>query len=92
MKHMIIAFTALLTTQAAWATCTPDEVNQKAEELAERVSQLTQSNPELAEQINEQLKQMDVERGADELGDECQAYEQRLEHIEQAERQMPASQ
>jgi len=92
MKHLMIALTALLASQVAWATCTPDEVNRKAEELAERVSQLTQSNPELAKQINEQLKQMDVERGADELGDECQAYDQRLEHIEQAEQQAPASQ
>jgi len=30
---------------------------------------------------------MDAKRTADELGDECQAYERRLQHIEQAEKE-----
>lgn len=87
MKKSIIALSvALLTSQAAFAQCTPDEVDAKARELAERVNQLTESNPERAREINEEIRQMDAQRTADQLGDECEAYERRLQQIEEAEK------
>lgn len=87
MKYLMIPLAAaLLASQPAFAQCTTDMINAKAEELAERVSQLTERNPERAAEINEELKEMEVKQTADELGDECQAYERRLQHIEQAEK------
>ena len=45
MKLLMIALTAAaLASPTAHAACPPDEVNAKAEQLAERVNQLTESN------------------------------------------------
>ncbi|CJL07623.1 Uncharacterised protein [Streptococcus pneumoniae] len=88
MKILTITLTAaLLASPAVHAACTPDEVNAKAEQLAERVNQLTQSNPERAKEINEEIQQMQAKRTADQLGDECEAYDKRLKQIEEAERE-----
>ena len=81
MKLLTMTLTAaLLASPAVHAACTTDEVNAKADELAKRVNQLTESNPERA-------KDMDAKRSADQLGDECEAYDKRLQQIEQAERE-----
>lgn len=88
MKLLTITLTAaLLAAPTAHAACTPNEVNAKAEQLAERVNQLTKSNPARAEEINEEIRQMDAKRSADQLGNECEAYDKRLQQIEQAERE-----
>ncbi|MBK3758554.1 hypothetical protein [Stutzerimonas frequens] len=88
MKLLTITLTAaLLAAPTAHAACTPDEVNAKAKQLAERVNQLTKSNPARAEEINEEIRQMDAKRSADQLGNECEAYDKRLQQIEQAERE-----
>ena len=88
MKYLMIPLAAvLLASQPAFAQCTTDMINAKAQELAERVSQLTERDPERAAEINEQLREMQVKRTADELGNECEAYERRLQHIEQAEKE-----
>lgn len=87
MKKPFIALAiSLLASQAVFAQCTPDEVDAKARELAERVNQLTENNPERAREINEEIRQMDAKRTADQLGDECEAYERRLQQIEEAEK------
>ena len=62
------------------------EVEAAAERLAERVAQLTEGDPERAEKLNEQMRELEKKRTADQLGNECEAYEQRLRHIEQAEK------
>lgn len=89
MKYLMIPFTvALLASQSAFAAeCTTDEVDIKARELAERVNALAESNPKRAAEINEELSGMEFKRTADELGDECEAYDQRIKHVEQAEKQ-----
>lgn len=88
MKYLMIPLAAaLLASQPVFAECTPDQINAKAAKLAERVEQLTERDPERAKEINEQLREMDVKRSADELGNECEAYERRLQHIEQAEKE-----
>ncbi len=88
MRYLMIPLAAvLLASQPAFAQCTTDMINSKAEELAERVNQLTERDPKRAAEINEQLREMEVKRTANELGDECEAYEQRLQHIEQAEKE-----
>ena len=88
MKLLTMTLTAaLLASPAVHAACTTDEVSAKADELAKRVNQLTESNPERAKEINEEIRQMDAKRSADQLGDECEAYDKRLQQIEQAERE-----
>jgi hypothetical protein len=69
------------------AACTTEEVNAKAEQLAQRINQLTESNPQRAKEINEEIRQMEAKRTADQLGDECEAYDKRLKQIEEAERE-----
>ncbi|TCD20007.1 hypothetical protein E0D86_16335 [Pseudomonas sp. IC_126] len=87
MKYLMIPLAAaLLASQPALAECTTDQINAKARQLAERVNQLTESDPERAAEINEQLREMEVKQTADQLGDECQAYDKRLQHVEQAEK------
>ena len=88
MRALMITLTAALrASPAAPAQCTPDEVTAKAEQLAERISQLTERDPQRAEEINEQIRQMELKRSADQLGDECEAYDKRLKQIEEAEKQ-----
>ena len=91
MKRLIIPFTlALLASQPALADqCTTDEINAKAKQLADRVNALTESNPKRAAEINEELRDMEVKQTAEQLGSECEAYEKRIKHVEQAEKQAP---
>jgi hypothetical protein len=88
MKLLTITLTAaLLASPAVQAACTTEEVNAKAEQLAQRINQLTESNPQRAKEINEEIRQMEAKRTADQLGDECEAYDKRLKQIEEAERE-----
>ena len=88
MKYLMIPLAAaLLASPGAYAACSAADVEASAERLAERVAQLTENDPERAAEINKQLQEMETKRTADELGDECQAYERRLQHIEQAEKE-----
>ena len=88
MKRLMIPVTlALLASQPAFADqCTTDEINTKAKELAERVNALTESDPKRAAEINEELRDMENKQTAEQLGSECEAYEKRIEHVEQAEK------
>lgn len=88
MRRLILPLTlALLASQPVFADqCTTDEINQKAKELADRVSALTENNPKRAAEINEELRDMEVKQTAEQLGNECEAYDKRIEHVEQAEK------
>lgn len=87
MKYLMIPLAAaLLASQPVFAECTTDQVDAKAKELAQRVNQLTESDPERAAEINEELREMEVKQTAEQLGDECQAYDKRLQHVEEAEK------
>ncbi len=88
MKYLMIPLTAaLLASQPVFAQCTTDEITAKAEQLAERVNQLTESDPKRAAEINKELRDMEVKQTAEQLGNECEAYDKRLEHVEQAEKE-----
>jgi len=95
MKALFLPLAAaLLVSPAVQAACTPDEITAKAEQLAERVNQLTQNDPERARQLNEEIRQDEDRRTAEQLGDECEAYDRRMRQLEEAERQggMPSGQ
>ncbi|MGA6096385.1 hypothetical protein ACPESN_00720 [Stutzerimonas marianensis] len=94
MNRLMIPLTlALLAAQPALADeqideqCTPDVIEAKARELAERVNALTESNPERAAEINEELREMEVKQTAQQLGSECEAYEKRMQHVREAEKE-----
>lgn len=94
MKRLMIPLAlAVLASQPVLADeqldeqCTPDVIEAKARELAERVNALTKSNPERAAEINEELRDMEVKQTAEQLGSECEAYEKRMEHVREAERE-----
>lgn len=87
MKYLMIPLAAaLLASQPVFAECTTDQINEKAKELAQRVNELTESDPKRAAEINEELRDMEVKQTAEQLGDECQAYDKRLQHVEEAEK------
>jgi len=87
MKYLMIPLAAaLLASQGAYA-CSAAEVEASAERLAQRVAQLTEGDPERAAKINQELREVENKRTADELGSECEAYERRMQHIEQAEKE-----
>lgn len=88
MKRLMLPFAlALLASQPVFADqCTTDEINQKAKELADRVSALTENNPKRAAEINQELRDMEVKQTAEQLGNECEAYDKRIEHVEKAEK------
>ncbi len=88
MKTLLASLAAaLLASPGVHAACTPDEVTAKAEQLAERVNQLTRNDPERAKRLNEAIRQEDDKRTAEQLGDECEAYDRRMRQLEEAERQ-----
>lgn len=89
MKYLMIplALAVLASPGAYAASCTAADVEASAARLAERVAQLTEGDPERAARINEELREAENKRTADELGTECEAYERRLQHIEQAEKE-----
>lgn len=88
MRRLILPLTlALLTSQPVLADqCTTDQINEKAKELADRVSALTENDPKRATEINQELRDMEVKQTAEQLGNECEAYDKRIEHVEQAEK------
>ncbi len=88
MKRLMLPLTlALLASQPVFAdNCTADQVTAKAKQLADRVAALTENDPKRAQEINEELREMEVKQTAEQLGNECEAYDKRIKHVEQAEK------
>lgn len=96
MKHIVALSAALLLGMAGFATaqerdCTPRETRERAGQLAEEIHAATDGDPQKAQQIHEELKDMEIARREDELvrtpqglEDECARYEQRMEEVEKA--------
>ncbi|MBA1272225.1 hypothetical protein [Stutzerimonas azotifigens] len=93
MKFLIIPLTAALLTSPAAFACTTDEANAKAQELGKRVNELTKSDPERAAKINAEIRELQLKRTANETGNECETYDQRMRDLEKAEDEadIPAS-
>ncbi|MBF0675699.1 hypothetical protein [Pseudomonas sp.] len=91
----LIALFAFTPAQAENAECTPEDVTAKAEQLAEKVNQTAEHDPEKARQLHEELETMRLKRTPEGqentpqgLEDECAMYDQRMREIEQAEKQV----
>lgn len=85
MKALIglSAAAALLASLPSFA-CTPEEATAKAEQLAAKVNALTESDPDKAAEIHEEIRQMQLRRTADSLPNECAAYDRRMQELERA--------
>lgn len=82
----LMRVTATLTVLAAmpvWA-CTPEEAEAKREQLAQEVQKLTQQNPAKAKELNQELKDMQMETASKDLPDKCQLIDQRLREMDEA--------
>lgn len=88
MKAMSIALLATaLASPQAFAYCTPDEANALAAQVAERVNEIIDQDPQRAAEINKELKEMPIKRTNETLEDECVAYRTRLQELDQARKQ-----
>lgn len=83
----IVLAASLLASAPAFATCTMEEANEMAAKLGQKVNEITQSDPERAQALNQELREMRLKRTGDTLQDECKAYETRMQELEQAEDQ-----
>lgn len=85
MKKLIsiTATLSLLMAAPAWA-CTPEEAQAKREQLAQEVHRLTEQNPAQAKELNQEIKDMQLETSAREVPDKCQLIDQRLKEMEEA--------
>lgn len=63
--------------------CTADEATAKAQELAAKVEEITQRDPERAALLRQELKEAEPQTKAEQLGTDCDAYDQRLRELEE---------
>ena len=96
MKHLTALAAAILLglSGPTWAQerdCTPRDTRERAGELAQEIHESTGGYPQKAQQIHEELKDMELKRREDSLArtdqglqDECARYEQRMEEVEKA--------
>jgi len=79
----IIAALTFCASPAALA-CSAEEATQKAEQLAAKVNEITQDDPQRAEELHEELEQMRLKTSSAELESACEAYDQRIRELERA--------
>lgn len=75
---------ALLAPLPALAACGADEATAKREQLAAEVHQATDSDPQKARQVNEELKHEKLKTDSREGDDECDVTEQRKQEVDKA--------
>lgn len=75
---------AMLCYTPAYATCTPEEATAKAEQLATKIADITQHDPVRAADLREELKDSRPQTSSDQLDNDCEAYDQRLQELEDA--------
>jgi len=81
----ITAALTLLAITPLWA-CTPEEAESKRQQLAQEVQRLTEKNPAKAKELNQEIKDMQLETASKDLPDKCQLIDQRMNELEQAAR------
>ncbi|MET1079043.1 MAG: hypothetical protein ABWY06_13605 [Pseudomonas sp.] len=80
---------SLLSPLSAWA-CTTEEATAKAEQVAQKIAEITQRDPDRAARLREELKAVKPETSSAQLKDECLAYDQRLRELEEAGEEVQA--
>lgn len=91
----VILGLALLAPVAAQA-CTAEEAREKAQQLAHKIAEITQNDPERARELNEELRQTQMKNAPDDQNRNCEVYDQRIKDIDaaakRAEPEMPDKQ
>jgi hypothetical protein len=82
----LTASAALFAATPVFAECTAEQATAKAEQLARKVSAITQSDPQKAKEINDELKAMKLRNTTEGMPDECATYDRRLKEFDEAER------
>lgn len=80
----ITAAATLLAAGSTWASCTPEEAEQKAQQLAAKVQQLTEQNPQKAKEINDQVEDMRLHTNSADRASHCDIYDKRMKELEAA--------
>ena len=82
------------STWAQERDCTPRDTRERAGDLAQEIHDSTGGDPRKAQQIHEELSEMELKRREDTLPkteqglqDECARYEQRMDEVEKATEQ-----
>lgn len=86
LSSVLGACLILLAPYWAQAACTTDEAAAKSEQLAAKVKQVTESNPEKAREINEEMKALKPESQTKGGEDECAIYDKRMKELDEAEK------
>lgn len=87
MQPRLLCICCTLLLSGPVLACTPEEATAKAEELAKKVAQITEQDPERAARLHEKVEKRGGETQADELQTDCEAYDQRLRELDDFDRQ-----
>ncbi|WP_339410240.1 MULTISPECIES: hypothetical protein [unclassified Pseudomonas] len=75
---------ALFAQSPTYASCTAEEATAKAEQLAAKIAEITEKDPDRAAQLRAELKEVSPQTSSDELDTACEGYEQRIKELEEA--------
>jgi hypothetical protein len=83
---------AVFAQSTAYASCSSEEAIAKAEQLAAKIAEITQKDPDRAAQLRAELKETSPETSSAELENACEGYDQRLKELDEAGDEMEDSQ
>lgn len=86
MQFRLLCAVCALTLSGSVLACTPEEATAKAEQLAEKVAQITEQDPQRAAKLHEKMEDQGGETNAKDLPNDCEAYEQRLRELDEFDR------
>lgn len=82
----------LFAQGSAYASCSAEEAVTKAGQLAEKLAEITEKDPDRAAQLRAELKELPPETSSEELKNACEGYDQRLLELEEAGEEVEDSQ
>lgn len=81
LSSLIIAGLLSIATVPAFAACTDEDAVAKAEEVAETVHRLANGDPVKANELYEQLVELQLRNPTTDEHDPCQAYDRIVEEL-----------
>lgn len=85
MKAPLIAAVLILPFSLhAHAFCSDQEAEAKGKQVAAKVTEVTRSDPQRAQKLNEKLAEMKKARSSNERPDDCAAYDEMLKELSQS--------
>ncbi|MFV3368940.1 hypothetical protein ACNFH5_12285 [Pseudomonas sp. NY15435] len=81
---LIVAILALPFSLSAHAFCSDQEAEAKGKQVAAKVTEVTRSDPQRAQKLNEKLAEMKKSRSSEQRPDDCAAYDDMLMELDQS--------